>query len=43
MINDNNEKYGENIKKVIFDKIEKIKNDVQPVLKKPLPRPDFKT
>ena len=44
MVNDNNnnEKYGENIKKVIFDKIEKIKNDVQPVLKKPLPRPDAK-
>ena len=36
------EKYGNELKQSIEDKIEKIKNDVQPILKKPLPRPDDK-
>ena len=40
--NRNNEKYGEEMKKLIAEKIEKIKNDIQPILKKPLPRPDDK-
>ena len=42
--NDNKkeEKYGEELKQLIDEKIEKIKNDVQPILKKPLPRPDDK-
>ena len=38
----NNEKYGEEMKKLIAEKVEKIKNDIQPILKKPLPRPDDK-
>ena len=38
----NNESYGEEMKKLIAEKVEKIKNDKQPVLKKPLPRPDDK-
>ena len=40
--NKSNEKYGEEMKKLIAEKIEKIKNDKQPILKKPLPRPDDK-
>ena len=36
------EKYGNELKKLIEEKVEKIKNDVQPILKKPLPRPDDK-
>ena len=36
------EKYGNELKQSIEEKIEKIKNDVQPILKKPLPRPDDK-
>ena len=40
--NRNNEKYGEEMKKLIAEKVEKIKNDKQPILKKPLPRPDDK-
>ena len=40
--NRNNEKYGEEMKKLIAEKVEKIKNDIQPILKKPLPRPDDK-
>ena len=36
------EKYGKELKKEIAEKVEKIKNDVQPILKKPLPRPDDK-
>ena len=36
------EKYGNELKKEIAEKVEKIKNDVQPILKKPLPRPDDK-
>ena len=38
----NKENYGNELKKIIADKVEKIKNDVQPILKKPLPRPDDK-
>ena len=38
----NNEKYGDEMKKLIAEKVEKIKNDIQPILKKPLPRPDDK-
>ena len=37
-----NEKYGDEMKKLIAEKVEKIKNDKQPILKKPLPRPDDK-
>ena len=40
--NNNKENYGTELKKIIADKVEKIKNDVQPILKKPLPRPDDK-
>ncbi len=40
--NRNNEKYGDEMKKLIAEKVEKIKNDIQPILKKPLPRPDDK-
>ena len=40
--NNNKENYGNELKKIIADKVEKIKNDVQPILKKPLPRPDDK-
>ena len=40
--NRSNEKYGEEMKKLIAEKVEKIKNDIQPILKKPLPRPDDK-
>ena len=40
--NKNNEKYGDEMKKLIAEKVEKIKNDIQPILKKPLPRPDDK-
>ena len=40
--NKSNEKYGEEMKKLIAEKVEKIKNDKQPILKKPLPRPDDK-
>ena len=40
--NKNNEKYGEEMKALIAEKVEKIKNDIQPILKKPLPRPDDK-
>jgi U4/U6 small nuclear ribonucleoprotein PRP31 len=40
--NNNNEKYGDEMKKLIAEKVEKIKNDIQPILKKPLPRPDDK-
>ena len=36
------EKYGTELKKLIEEKVEKIKNDIQPILKKPLPRPDDK-
>ena len=36
------ENYGNELKKLIEEKVEKIKNDVQPILKKPLPRPDDK-
>ena len=36
------ENYGNEVKKLIADKVDKIKNDVQPILKKPLPRPDDK-
>jgi len=36
------ENYGNELKKLIADKVDKIKNDVQPILKKPLPRPDDK-
>ena len=36
------EKYGTELKKFIEEKVEKIKNDIQPILKKPLPRPDDK-
>ena len=36
------ENYGTELKKMIEEKVEKIKNDVQPILKKPLPRPDDK-
>ena len=36
------ENYGNELKKLITDKFDKIKNDVQPILKKPLPRPDDK-
>ena len=38
----NNENYGDEMKKLIAEKVEKIKSDKQPVLKKPLPRPDDK-
>ena len=38
----NKENYGTELKQIIADKVEKIKNDVQPILKKPLPRPDDK-
>ena len=31
------ENYGNELKKLIADKFDKIKNDVQPILKKPLP------
>ena len=40
--NEKEEKYGDDLKKLIEEKVEKIKNDVQPILKKPLPRPDDK-
>ena len=43
--NENKEKeenYGTELKKLIEEKVEKIKNDIQPILKKPLPRPDDK-
>jgi U4/U6 small nuclear ribonucleoprotein PRP31 len=43
--NENKEKeenYGIELKKLIEEKVEKIKNDIQPILKKPLPRPDDK-
>ena len=40
--NKTNDKYGEEMKKLISEKVEKIKNDIQPILKKPLPRPDDK-
>ena len=43
--NENKEKeenYGTKLKKLIEEKVEKIKNDIQPILKKPLPRPDDK-
>lgn len=40
--NKSNEKFGVEMKKLISEKVEKIKNDVQPILKKPLPRPDDK-
>ena len=30
------------LKREVAKKVEKIKNDVQPILKKPLPRPDDK-
>ena len=36
------ENFGNDLKKLIADKVDKIKNDVQPILKKPLPRPDDK-
>ena len=36
------ENYGNELKKLIEDKFDKIKNDVQPILKMPLPRPDDK-
>ena len=36
------ENYGNEFKKLIADKVDKIKNDVQPILKRPLPRPDDK-
>ena len=36
------ENFGNELKKLITDKVDKIKNDVQPILKKPLPRPDDK-
>ena len=36
------ENYGNELKKLIADKFDRIKNDVQPILKKPLPRPDDK-
>ena len=36
------ENYGNELKKLIADKDDKIKNDVQTILKKPLPRPDEK-
>lgn len=39
---DKEENYGNELKKLIEEKVEKIKNDVQPILKKPLPRPDDK-
>ena len=40
--NRNNEKYGEEMKKLIAEKVDKIKNDKQPILKKPLARQDDK-
>ena len=40
--NEKEEKYGDDLKKLIEEKVEKIKNDVQPILKKPLPRPEDK-
>ena len=40
--NKSNENYGDEMKKIIAEKVEKIKNDKQPILKKPLPRPDDK-
>ena len=36
------ENYGNELKKLIADKFDRIKNDVQPILKKSLPRPDDK-
>ena len=36
------DKFGEKMKIEISEKVEKIKNDIQPILKKPLPRPDDK-
>jgi U4/U6 small nuclear ribonucleoprotein PRP31 len=39
---DEDNEYGKQIKKEITDVIEKIENNKQPVLKKPLPKPDEK-
>ena len=36
------ENYENELKKLIADKFDRIKNDVQPILKKSLPRPDDK-